>query len=266
MKIATQLLAATLATATFAGAANAASLDHAATTQLNNSGDSFAVSVVAGDSKFKTSTALGEVTGAFGDGTLLDWRVETGTNGDNPFAGGTVTDGGSTYFDVPTSTEVVYSPQNWLKVYTSSDIDVAGFGGADITSGTVPMVGSSANPLNGNIDISNLSDGQFYMVAGSYSQNATLTITMTGAGQPDLTDVQVVSPGGNNNRLHAVEWTFDNTGGLYDNISYQYNGGGSLSRRRYGGVFLDGNVVPEPSSIALLALGGLVIARRRRHA
>lgn len=264
MNTTTKLFAATLTTALAASTASAASLNHVGTTQLNTNGDSFAVSVVAGDSKYKTSTALGETTGTYGDGTLLDWRIETGTNGDNPFAGGTVTNGGGTYFDTPTAAEVVYSPQNWLKVYTTADIDIAGFGAADITSGTVPMIGSSAVPLVGNIDISNLSDGQFYMVAGSFSQSMTLDIKMTGAGQTDLTSQIVVSPGGSNNRLHSVEWAFDNTGQLYDNIEYSYNGGGNLGRRRYGGVLLDGTVVPEPGSIALLGMGGLMLVRRRR--
>lgn len=251
-----------------ASSINAASLLHISTTQLNNNGDAFGISVVAGNAKYKTSTALGETSGMYGDGTLLDWRIETGVNGENPFQGNTVSSGGGTYFDTPTSNEVVYSPQNWLKVYTTSDIDVAGFTGANITTGTIPMLGGTANPLNGNIDISNLSLGQFYMIAGSYSQSAILTVTMTGAGQPNLTSQITVSPGGLNNRLHSVQWNFENPDGLYTNIAYQYNGGSNLGRRRYGGVLLDGTLapvaIPESSTALLSALGALALFRRRR--
>ncbi len=194
---------------------------------------------------------------------FLDYRFETGNNGDNPFQGGTVAQGSGTYFDIPTANEVLYSPQNWMQIWETSDIDSDP---ADVTSGTIPMIGSSANPLVGNIDISDLLDGQFYMIGGSFGQNATLRLTMTGPGQPDLTDTQVISPGGNNNRLHTVEWAFTNPDGLYDNIEYQYDGGANLGRRRYGGVILDGTLaIPEPSSIFLLGLSTLRVFLRRRR-
>lgn len=74
-------------------AANAQSISHVATTQLNTNGDSFGISVKAGAAKYKRATALGEGTGTYGDGTLLDWRIHTGVNNENPFLGNAVSAG-----------------------------------------------------------------------------------------------------------------------------------------------------------------------------
>lgn len=232
---------------------NAQSISHVATTQLNNNGDSFGISVVAGDAKYKRSTGLGEGTGVYGDGTLLDWRIHTGVNNENPFLGAAVSAGPGTYFDIPVCTEIVGAPQNWLKVYTAADIDVAGFAGADITTGTVPQIGSSAVPLTGNIAVSRLTDGQFYVVAGAFSQTVTINLTMTGPGQTPLTASHVIGSPGSNNRLHSVEFSFSNPGGNYYNIAYSVNHGGTLARRRAGGVLLDGTLfvdAVEPAWVA----------------
>lgn len=233
--------------------ANAQSISHVATTQLNTNGDSFGISVKAGAAKYKRATALGEGTGTYGDGTLLDWRIHTGVSNENPWSGNAVSAGPGTYFDVPKCSEIVGGPQNWLKVYTTADIDVPGFGGADITTGTVPQIGSSAVPLTGNIKVSGLTDGKFYVVAGAFSQTVTINLTMTGPGQTPLTASHVIGSPGNNNRLHSVEFSFSNPGGNYYNIAYSVNHGGNLARRRAGGVLLDGTLfvdTTEPTWVA----------------
>ncbi len=223
-------------------AANAQSLSHVVTTQLNTNGDSFGISVKAGAAKYKRATGLGEGTGTYGDGTLLDWRIHTGVNNENPFQGNAVSAGPGTYFDIPKCSEVVGSPQNWLKVYTTADIDVAGFAGANITTGTVPQIGSNAVPLTGNINVSGLTDGKFYVVAGAFSQSVIINLTMSGPGQTPLTATHTIGSPGAQNRLHSVEFSFTNPGGNYYNIAYSVNHGGNLGRRRAGGVLLDGNI------------------------
>ncbi len=234
-------------------AANGQSLSHVATTQLNVNGDSFGISVKAGAAKYKKCTALSEATGTYGDGTLLDWRIHTGVNNENPFLGNAVSAGPGTYFDVPKCSEIVGSPQNWLKVYTTADIDVAGFAGANITTGTVPQIGSSTVPLTGNIKVSGLTDGKFYVVAGAFSQTVTINLTMTGPGQTPLTATNTIASPGSQNRLHSVEFSFTNPGGNYYNIAYSVNHGGTLARRRAGGVLLDGTIfvdTVEPAWVA----------------
>ena len=223
-------------------AANAQSLSHVVTTQLNTNGDSFGISVKAGAAKYKRATALGEGTGTYGDGTLLDWRIHTGVNNENPFQGNAVSAGPGTYFDIPKCSEVVGSPQNWLKVYTTADIDVAGFAGANITTGTVPQIGSNSVPLTGNINVSGLTDGKFYVVAGAFSQSVIINLTMSGPGQTPRTATHTIGNPGNNNRLHSVEFSFNNPGGNYYNIAYSVNHGSNLGRRRAGGVLLDGTI------------------------
>lgn len=263
----TKLLTAALASALVAGTASAASsLGLSGTTLLNGNGEEFGVSVVAGQAQVRTGNSQGGNYVALGDGTLLDWHVATGANGDDPYVGASVTNGGHTYFDVPTSNEVLYSPQNWMQVYTANDItaDTTTFDNAEIQSGTIPMTGSYNFPLIGNLDISNLSGGSFYAIFGGYRSTSTITLTMSGAGQTDIVEVQT-NPSSIDNQAFLYDFTFDNSDGLYDNIEYQVQSSTNGGRRRYGGVFVDGTVViPEPGSLALLSLGGLLVARRRR--
>lgn len=248
-------LAAVAMVALVASSANAAMLTYVSQTPL---GGHFGISVTPGSSKYIPEAGA---SGAFGDGTALDWFIPTGANGDNPYQGGSITNGGLTYIAVPTCNAVVYSPQNWASIWVTGDPDVDA---ADLgPTGTVPMIGSYVAPVIGTIDISTLSSGSFYHMFGSYNGSALTTMTMSGPGQTDITDTHSTAFSGN--VAGVEEYTFDNTGLLYDTITYTCASSSNDGRRRYVGVVLDGVVVPEPATMGLLAIGGLALLKRRQR-
>jgi autotransporter-associated beta strand protein len=180
----------------------------------------------------------------------LDWQIHTAVNNEPPFAGATVTAGPGTYLDIPTCNQQCGGPQDYFDVWTTSDIATDP---ANITTGTTPAVATRTVPLVGNIDISGLTDGKFYVIKGTYAESMRTILTMTGPGKTPLT-VQRDTPGwGNNNRMISQEFSFTNPGGEYTNIQWVADCGNNTGRRRWGGVLLDGTLfvdTVEPAWVA----------------
>jgi autotransporter-associated beta strand protein len=180
----------------------------------------------------------------------LDWQIHTAVNNEPPFAGATVTAGPGTYLDIPTCNQQCGGPQDYFDVCTTSDIATDP---ANITTGTTPAVATRTVPLVGNIDISGLTDGKFYVIKGTYAESMRTILTMTGPGKTPLT-VQRDTPGwGNNNRMISQEFSFTNPGGEYTNIQWVADCGNNTGRRRWGGVLLDGTLfvdTVEPAWVA----------------
>jgi len=208
-------------------------------TQLNNNGDVFSISVFPGKARYTTSAALGSVSTAFGNGTVLDYFVATGVNNTNYT--GTYLAKGGTYINNPSNgTSTCYTPSNYGQTWVTSDPDSAPY---DYKTGTCLVVGQTTYPLIGTINISTLASGTLYVIAGSYSQSMVIDVNMTGPGQTQLNAVQqTISPGGSYNRFNVVRYDFDNSGGLYSTLTWKYNGGSNLSRAKFYGVVLSGTI------------------------
>lgn len=211
-------------------------------------------------------------SGLFGDGTVVDYRFFKSPADENislelqTYAQGNAGRIGTVF---ATSPGQVAGSQSLIQVWETTDPG-AGFGGgsqvtpaagANFTSQTMAGLGDGS----GTIDISNMTEGDIYFLAGGAGIER-FTLTMTGAGQSDIVEVGQGSwP--RDNRVHLHDWSFENADLLYDTITYDfYHGDQDGSFARFGGVILDGNVIPEPGSLALLGLGGLLIAGRRRRA
>lgn len=121
----------------------------------------------------------------------------------------------------------------------------------------------------GTVDISGLATGSLYVFYGSFNARPSLSVTLKGAGQSDIVIADAHAAGNNDSanrsEYYVAELDFV-TDGVYDTIEFEWlaNGVDYSGNGRGAGALLTGTVIPEPGSLALLGLGGLLIARRRR--
>lgn len=162
--------------------------------------------------------------------------------------------------------------QNQRRLWTTNDP------GANLLTATSPNFtgpgyrGGFVN-ATANIDISGLGSGTAYVFYGDFRGTPSLTAVMrdTDGNAPDITIANAHLNGdfANRGEYYVAELDFE-TDGIYDEIEYVWtaNGDGGTNGR-FGGTVLTGEafvatVIPEPSSLALLGLGGIAILLRRR--
>ncbi len=167
--------------------------------------------------------------------------------------------------------------QNQLKFWDATDpgVDIATGGGGQVPFNVVadfnPGGGyRSLGGASGTVDVSGLATGSLYIFYGAFNATPSLSVVLkdTDGGAPDITIANAHTNGDAANRTeyYVAELDFTTAGG-YDTIEFEWLADGNpnyLGNGRGFGALLTGTV-PEPGSLALLALGGLMMAKRRRQ-
>lgn len=215
---------------------------------------------IGGNPNANTTGEPAPVSGIFGDGTVEDYAFFKSPLDKNVSLDLVTYASGSSRIGTVTANSAgqVSGSQSLIQVWETSD--PSGFTtSADYTSNTMAGLGLGS----GSIDISDMLSGQLYFLAGGYGGEEKFTLTMKGAGQPDIV-VTSKDSWPRPNRVHLHDFTFDNPDLLYTTILFEFDhSDNDGSAARFGGVILDGVLTPEPASFALFALGGLILMRRR---
>ena len=119
------------------------------------------------------------------------------------------------------------------------------------------------------IDISELASGTAYIFYGDFRGTPNISAVMRDSNgvAPDITIANAHLNGDFANRAeyYVAELDFV-TDGIYDELVYVWNAtGDNGTNGRFGGTVLTGVLIPEPSSAALIGLGGLGLLLRRRR-
>ncbi len=233
------------------GSENDASADYTFRVAINSANAGFAGSV---------DKAVNESFDNPIDGYSFFYQSATNTIGSYTSSG--------TRVSIPTPLTGTGGNSSNLKLWTTTNPDSVA--GAPVDYATTPNHALNTMVLtynaSGTIDISGLEQGTIYFFYGAYRNTPQFDFTMSGSGQTDIVLLDVGDNDfANNNEFYSYALDFDNTGDLYDTISYTFsipevNNG----RGRLGGIVITAPI-PEPASLAVLGLGGILVATRRRR-
>ena len=240
-------------------ASQAASLTFDSRTQVSNNNSNFDISVFPGAASYNdlgmqgTDAAPGvpTFTNVLGDGTVLSYNF-VGNDG----SGSELTTYASGGTRTPTPVRVgatasTHGPgEDWANVWTVSDPGVDFVNTKDHNpTNTVGAANTFARvaEADGTIDITGLISGQIYFPIGSFNNGWSLTLTMTGPGEPDIVADDTLANGvlGNANNGWIAAFDFTNEG-QYNAVNYEWRhldlDASPGSRARFMGVILDGEV------------------------
>ena len=223
--------------------------------------DNPGISVTPGSEGYSTGTnglGTGGLDGSFNN-TILDYAFYTSTGGLSESLGGA-----ANLIGAPTNSGGVGSDPTTLDIWTTNTPN-AGLNNPNQNSYARPV------DITASVDISGLDSGSLYMFFGvrvGTGDTYDISFTLSGDGQSDVvlteTGINASSQGAVSNNTFFVYRADFSDAGDYDTLTFFYdkNPGNNAVQSRFGGVVLTG--VPEPGSLALLGLGGLLMAHRRR--
>ncbi len=223
--------------------------------QVSTNNANFDISVFPGAAGYNDRGVDGAEPGAptfftpFGGGTVLDYNFVGNEGTGSPLT--TYASGEAGLIPTPTAPmeNVHGNGEDWANVWTVSDPGVDFVNPKDHnptnTAGAANTFARAAE-VDGTINIEDIREGTVYIPHGTFINDWTLTLTMSGPGQTDI--VAVDTQGGNGpgtNFGWITSFSFVNIGG-YDTISYNYtNGDRDGSRARFMGVILVAEQSPE---------------------
>lgn len=232
---------------------------------LISSGGNFNISLYDGSASYG-----GLASGTFGDGTaeayyLVSNNLVSGVTPLNRYA-----EKNGSLMPTPSNTNATTTGSTFTNanVFTTNDPGVGFSGTPNFAVGALTV--SGAYNVDGTIDISGFSSGTVYLLAGAYQNTIQMDLAMTGSGQTTLNAINGslrTTNTATTRNMYVFAYSFDNTGNLYDEISYSFlnSGSNASNRARFMGVIIDGVAVPEPSAALLGGLGALLLLRRRRN-
>lgn len=244
----------------------AATLTEGATVQVSTNNANFDISVYPGAAGYNdrglggTEPGTPSFTNTFGDGTVLDYNF-VGNSGTGS-ALTTYASGGAGRTATPTSpsANVHGNGEDWANVWTTTN--PVGFTtqknhNPTSTPGAANTFARCAN-VTGTVDISGLESGQLYFPHGTFVNSWSLSLTMSGPGQPNLTANAGMGNLSSVNRGWITDFTFTDAS-AYDTITYNYtNTDTDGSRARFMGVILTGVAAPaDPPTVTNLSASNI---------
>ncbi|MGJ8634353.1 MAG: PEP-CTERM sorting domain-containing protein [Luteolibacter sp.] len=271
MKKITTLLT-VIASASFA---QAATVTASSTTLLSSSQNGEGSAVIDLTTGSASAGGTSATTFTLGDGTVEEYAFVNGVGASNA-SGGSL----SIYASSTTSISTPTIPAGTLNGSRSNVALTLPDGTTTFTTDT----GAAASDASGTIDTSGYSSGTVYFIFGTSADFAQVAFggevsgfigsedsgdafdkTGTAFTFPDQGTGSAGTLGANGTAIAA--FTFDNTADSFADTNLAYrsiNTDIDGSRAKIYGIVLDGVVVPEPSSSALVCLGLMIAAFKRR--
>jgi hypothetical protein len=242
-----------------AGLTNAQTLEPDGRVLVSTNNQNFDISVFDGRAMYNDlGNGVITLTNMLGDGTVLDYKF-VGND-----AGGTAltvyADGAGEFISDPfaPSENISGGGQDWANVWVTSDPgpdfvlnpkdhSPTGTPGADRTF-------ASAAEVDGTVDITALTEGTVYFPHGTFINNWTITVTMSGPGLPDIVASETQGGNGPGTNYGWISGFSFADAQDYTTLTYNYtNGDRDGSRARFMGVILDG---PIESGATFIELAG----------